>query len=474
MSYLDKIIEAHQRTQQLQIEAETRKLQQQILKHSVDRLKIQDQLENRKAALETAAMLQGQPAPEVQTTAPEATSMPYPGQIGPGPSLGGGPQTTVGALPLIPIPGVTGEGINIPSVSIRPQSQQQQDAQTMQQLLTKLKIQALEPYTLAEGGQRVTPSLTGGPASVVENPKTATLPALVQGARATIPGYDDLSPEAKLKAIGAYATAAKGEPTITPHTVTTEKGVFQWNPQTNAFDIYIGPRPQPASSAAPATTDAKDIAGAIISGIQPPTLTGLYRNAGPVRAELARQGYDLTTATKDWQAVQKHLATLNGQQQERLRQAITFTSDSLDIISDLYSQWKKVAGVSGFKVLNKGALAASKQLPGEAGAVASNLEAQINDLTSELATVYKGGNASTDEGLRLAAANLKADWNETTFTRALDQIRKNLTIRKNSILNSQPVGVSSKEPAPTQPQTLVGPNGTILTLGTDGKYHASK
>jgi len=244
-----------------------------------------------------------------------------------------------------------------------------------------------------------------------------------------------------------------------------------------------------AGASALDTGDAKAIAGAIMDGSQPPLLTGLYRNAAPVRAELARNGYDLSTATRDWQAIQKHLATLNGAQQERLRQAISFTHDSLNIIEDLYQQWKEAAGVSGYKVLNKGTLAAMKQLPGEKGAIAQSLESQINDLTAELATVYKGGNASTDEGLRLAAENLKADWNETTFDQAIEQIRKNLTIRKNSILTSQPVGVTPNSPynpptpdltppanpsAGTKPKTITMPGGRVLTLGTDGLYHGTK
>jgi hypothetical protein len=62
----------------------------------------------------------------------------------------------------------------------------------------------------------------------------------------------------------------------------------------------------------------KTLPNAIISGEQPPTLTGLYRNAAPVRAELARQHFNLQQAESDWKAVQKHLTTLNGAQQERL------------------------------------------------------------------------------------------------------------------------------------------------------------
>jgi hypothetical protein len=193
-------------------------------------------------------------------------------------------------------------------------------------------------------------------------------------------------------------------------------------------------------------SDAKAIADAIAHGDQPPTTTGLYRNAAKVRAELAKQGFNLAQAESDWHATQKHLATLNGAQQERLRQAVSFTSDSLGIIEGLYDQWQKTGKTSQWKIFNKASLATAKQLPGEPGNIAHRLEAQINDLTSELGTVYKGGNSSTDESLKLAAKNLEADWNEKTFKDSIGQIRKNLEIRMNSIRHSQPAGVSANSP----------------------------
>lgn len=200
------------------------------------------------------------------------------------------------------------------------------------------------------------------------------------------------------------------------------------------------------------TGDAGSIADAIISGDQPPLLTGLYRMAGPVRASLAKKGFDLSTATRDWTAIQRHLSTLNGAQQERLRQAVTFANDSLDVLDDLYKQWQAVGPNSGVKVFNRAALAAAKQMPGQTGAIAQALETQIADLTSELGTVYKGGNGSTDESLGLAAKNLSGDWNEDTFKKAMALVHTNLKIRKNSILSSQPVGVSQNSPyAPPMP-----------------------
>lgn len=233
-------------------------------------------------------------------------------------------------------------------------------------------------------------------------------------------------------------------------------------------------------------TDAKAIAQAIIDGKQPPDLKGMYRHAVPVRAELARKGYDLTVAQRDWTAVQKHMSTLNGPQQERLRQAITFTYDSVDVINSLYDEWKSVGKPSGFSALNKASLAAAKQLPGRAGEVARALEAQINDLTSELGTVYKGGNSSTDESLKLAASNLSADWNEKQFSRALDLIRKNLQIRKNSIDTSAPAGVTpgsvyvppSQQPAPAgnvaPPAATSRPRATNPKTGETIEWDGSK
>jgi hypothetical protein len=155
-------------------------------------------------------------------------------------------------------------------------------------------------------------------------------------------------------------------------------------------------------------------------------------------------------AQRDFQAVNKHLTTLNGAQQLRLRQAVTFAYDHLEVVDNLYKQWAKkvkdLGGTLAMKGLNKATLAISAQSPGELGALAQNLQAQINDFTSEMGTVYKGGNSSTDETLRLAAGNLKADWNEQTWNKAIGLLRTSLTIRKNSISTTEAAGVTPGSP----------------------------
>ncbi len=201
-----------------------------------------------------------------------------------------------------------------------------------------------------------------------------------------------------------------------------------------------------AGGSATAGGDASDIADAIIRGEQPPSMTGLYGKTAAVRGQLARKGYNLTKATEDWTATQKYLNTLNGAQQVRLRQAVEFTRESLPTIRSLVKEWDS----SGLPLLSRGNLeAAASGTYGKAQqSLAVRLKGQIADLQSELGTVYKGGNSSTDESLRLASENLKADWSKKAALDAIDQIDKNLTIRMNSIRNTGVVGNDNNAYAP--------------------------
>jgi hypothetical protein len=265
-----------------------------------------------------------------------------------------------------------------------------------------------------------------------KNPTEASLALAAAGgdkaAQTALDKLQEQKPE-KIPTEAALALkAAQGDPVANAALKRLDQSKRESRPVTN---IMTG-------------NDAKDIADAIENGDQPPTLQGLYRNAGPVRAELARRGVPLAKMETDWKATQRYITTLNGTQQTRLRQAISTASDSLDKIEGLYAEWQQLGPASGIKILNKGALAASKQLPGRTGAVATALDAQIADLTAELGNVYMGGNSPTDHSLGLAAKNLSSDWNKETFDEALKQARSNIKIRQNSITHAAPAGVGSE------------------------------
>ncbi len=196
--------------------------------------------------------------------------------------------------------------------------------------------------------------------------------------------------------------------------------------------------PQAANDASQAQSDVKESVAGMLDGTVPPILPSrASKEYTALMAEAHRQKFDLVKANEDWSATQKYLSTLNGQQQVRLRQAVQFTSDSLPIIRGLAQEWDG----GQFPILNKANLALAKNgaFGDKAASIAQRLTAQIADVTSELGTVYKGGNSSTDESLALAAKNLSGDWQKKVLMDSLDQVDQNLKIRKNSIKSGSPV-----------------------------------
>lgn len=217
------------------------------------------------------------------------------------------------------------------------------------------------------------------------------------------------------------------------------------------------PKPAPAGPTPMSGVDA--IVQSIIDGKRPPVLKGLGRAQAAVAAGLAQRGFDAATAESDWNATQKHIAIMNNGQQTRLRQTLDSMPHQIDNIETLYRQWQKVGPNSGFKLFNKAALSAAKQMGGEVGAIAANLEAQIHDVSAELANVYMGGNSPTDHALELASTNLSGDWDEATFNKALELLRRNVQIRRNSVLQS-PVGGASPNNRYAPPTTAPIPEPT--------------
>lgn len=221
-----------------------------------------------------------------------------------------------------------------------------------------------------------------------------------------------------------------------------------------------------------ASGTAGEIADAIQQGLQPPELTGLYRLNGPVRAELQKRKFDYTAANKDWKAVQRSIATLNGTQQTRLRQAIETAYSSLDVIDQLNDTLAKQVPRGRVKVLNRASMNAAMNgaFGPEAQNTATSLNAQITDVVSELGNAYMGGNSPTDHALSLAAKNLSADWSAPQLKALTQLARQNLSIRRNSIENAAPITPGGGVPRETSAVgriRVVGPNGESGTADAD-------
>ena len=179
-------------------------------------------------------------------------------------------------------------------------------------------------------------------------------------------------------------------------------------------------------------SDVQETVAGWADGSLPPIISGrASKDYNALMAEAHRQHFDLSKANQDWTATQKYLGTLNGAQQTRLRQATEQVAETVPLVRSLVTEWDS----AGIPYLSAGNLAAAKKgaYGNKAQSLANRLDAQIADMTSELGTVYKGGNSSTDESLRLAARNLQGDWSKKAALDALDQIEQNIKYRRNSM-----------------------------------------
>ncbi len=230
------------------------------------------------------------------------------------------------------------------------------------------------------------------------------------------------------------------------------KETARHNTQMEKAALIRATRPPSSSGGGANTSDVKESVTGMREGTIPPQMPGrASKDYTATMAEAHRQGYDLASAVTDWSATQKHVATLNGAQQTRMAQAIDNAAHSLDVIDNLADEWNG----GRFPALNKVTLSAAKNgaMGAKAQQIATKLDAQIADVTSELANVYMGGNSPTDHALSLAAKNLQADWTRDQLKSATALSRKNLQIRSNSMRNVGVAGASPNNPyaAPAQP-----------------------
>lgn len=189
----------------------------------------------------------------------------------------------------------------------------------------------------------------------------------------------------------------------------------------------------------------QQISDDMAAGKSAPVFTGLYHLAPLVKADLGTRHpeFDPAQAQQAWTATQRLMSTLNGPGQVRLKQAIDFTDQSIDKLAELADQWNG----GQFPLLNKANLGLALQgaKGQEAQSLAARLETQRKEVISELATVYKGGNSPTDEGLKLAETQFDSAWSKGTFEDAVKQAKQNIQYRKNS-LDQLAGGVGASNP----------------------------
>lgn len=206
------------------------------------------------------------------------------------------------------------------------------------------------------------------------------------------------------------------------------------------LDQLVQDMAQRESGSTVVTPDVQEIAKGIESGLQPPTTTGLYGKSGAVRAQLQRDGFNLTKASTDWTATQKWLATANSPQQVRLKQAISSVAQGIQGLKEASAEWN----AGGFAPLNSAnlKLALSGVYGQKAQETAAKFQQQATIIQDELGQTFMGGNSPTDKALGLAGQVFNTSWSKQTLDTALDNLDKNLTYRLNAIDSVGPTGLS--------------------------------
>jgi hypothetical protein len=275
----------------------------------------------------------------------------------------------------------------------------------------------------------------------------------------------------------AFPTDAQGNQTVNPSLpnngiISGVIGAAQSNTTIGGVTLGIVPN---------GVTSNEALTGqGIINGTVPP-LTGMGANSATglgVKAYLAANGFDSTTASLDYTAMTDYMSTMNSQQQIRLKQAATAVPDMLTNVQSLYNDFYSQAPSWGITTVNSASLAAA--VAGAYGSAAQaagvQLQQQITDITSDLGTIYKGGNMATDQALQTGAEQLDGAWDSDTFTAAIQQIQTNIGYRINAINQVGVGGVGSTNPyaasvgvntgTPVPDSSGAQPSGSTITITT--------
>lgn len=252
-------------------------------------------------------------------------------------------------------------------------------------------------------------------------------------------------------------------------------------PPTDADKIQTGKGADPAV--------VEHLAHGIISGEQPPTLTGLYGKSGDVRAKLDEKGFDLAKAQLEYKQAEKQVATLNGPQMTRFVGLAKSVDSTIDEVRNLSKEMDN----SGIPKLNAAKLALYMQAEGNSqnGQLAARYIGAVNTLKEEFANLANGGYAPTEAAWELANKQINGDYGVKQLGSSLDEVQRLIRYRVQAIpgLNTMGPGAGNRytgqqaapppagapaapapPPAAAKPPTVIQ-NGHTYTLNpATGKY----
>ena len=188
-------------------------------------------------------------------------------------------------------------------------------------------------------------------------------------------------------------------------------------------------------------SDTHRIATAIKEGRQPPVTSGLYKNAKGVRADLERQGVNLSELQLEWDSAKKQIASLNGPQMVRYAGLTKSVDATINEVRDLSKQMD----LSGVPLANKVAITAYIQTAGntQTGQLAARYIAAVNTLKEEFTSLAQGGYAPTEAAWALSNQQINQNFGVKELDASLTEIQRLIRYRLQGIPNFQQLGPGS-------------------------------
>lgn len=255
------------------------------------------------------------------------------------------------------------------------------------------------------------------------------------------------------------------------------------SPEKYAQQIQLAGRTAEARSqftvpGGPQTVD--EVADAIYEGKVAPEPTGYGMRGmwGQIVASLVRRHPDFNLEVKqgEWYGVKRSIASLNGPQQLRLRQALKTAPQALDNFESLVNQFEQVAPQFAQLPLNRLVNKAGREwgaMGPEAQHLAVQIATQTVDVQPELAQIIMAGGVPGERSLAMAEAMVRNDFAPTFIRDQIHTTRQNLSYRLNAINSSLALMPGGAELPPLGGETPATPpklkEGYIRVAGPNGE-----
>jgi hypothetical protein len=236
--------------------------------------------------------------------------------------------------------------------------------------------------------------------------------------------------------------------------------VGQRIPFDDAARFKLVPPKESAQGVGGAADDGSLMGEAIINGLMSPNQLGtrMTQYNKPVFNYLAGKKYDMQKAQLDAFGVQRWMASLNGPQQTRLRQAIDATTGMLGQIRSYNQQLRGLVPRGSVAMINRASIGAAMNgaYGPQAADVAKKMSDQMALVGTELAQVMSGGYSPLDKALGDAGKVLDKTRSPQQIDATLDNLERDLGYRRNSILTAGPLTVSNPLGTPEGQFTIGG------------------